>query len=456
MKEALNKNSKKSTKKKVSRRTTPTVRVSKKVNGTADPYPLDSRQHESFRFIDLFAGVGGFHVALESLGGRCVLASEIDEKCQEVYSRNFPGTKMVGDIHDLNKCDGEEPVPLHDVLCAGFPCQPFSKAGQRLGLEDTRGTLFYEIAKIVERRSPEYLILENVPNLVGHNHGRTWQTISNVLHDLDYVFDTVPTRFSPHLLGIPQIRERVFILAKKRSSDKDKPVRVVRPRAPKCDINEILLDDSQIRDIETFRLSKKEVALVEMWNEFMAGIEGPPPGFPVWADEFKKTYDTSDLPDWKQNFLRKNRKLYKDNKQFLDKWLQRHKHLEHLHQTHTKFEWQAGDSERNLWKMIFQFRPSGLRVKRPDYFPALVAITQTSVIGKRRRRLTPREVARLQSFPDDFRIHEDNRVAYKQFGNSVNVDVIRHLAARLFGLEHDVLGSSDQEGLSQIPLFHQA
>ena len=151
----------------------------------------------SFQFIDLFAGIGGFHKALETLDGKCVLACEIDKQCQEIYSANFPGTPIKGDITLLNPNAGDEqtfkePVPDHNVLCAGFPCQPFSKAGNRLGLEDTRGTLFYHIAKIIERKRPEYLILENVPNLIGHNEGKTWQTISNVLNDLGYIFDTIP------------------------------------------------------------------------------------------------------------------------------------------------------------------------------------------------------------------------------------------------------------------------
>ena len=140
----------------------------------------------TFKFIDLFAGIGGFHLALESLGGKCVMMSEIDEHCQEVYKKNFSDTRIEGDIYVLN--ENLSNIPDHDILCAGFPCQPFSKGGHRLGFEDTRGTLFYEIAKIIEKKRPEYLMLENVPNLVGHDNGNTWRTISNVLSDLGYIF----------------------------------------------------------------------------------------------------------------------------------------------------------------------------------------------------------------------------------------------------------------------------
>ena len=137
------------------------------------------------------------------------------------------------------------------------------------------------------------------------------------------------------------------------------------------------------------------------------------------------------MPKWKQNFIIKNRQLYEDNKEFIDNWLEKHKHLKDLAPSRRKFEWQAGNSERDIWKLIFQFRPSGLRVKVGNHFPALVAITQTSILGKRKRKLTPRETARLQSFPDDFKLHPVDSVAYKQLGNAVNVEVIKFLAEKI-------------------------
>ena len=166
-----------------------------------------------------------------------------------------------------------------------------------------------------------------------------------------------------------------------------------------------------------------------------------------------ENYNISELPKWKRNFLIKNWKLYNDNKDHIDAWLAKYNNLEHLKQTHTKFEWQANDAERDLWKLIFHFRPSGMRVKKPDYFPALVAITQTSVVGKIKRRITPREAARLQSFPDTFEIHPIDKIAYKQFGNAVNVDVVKYLCVKLMELS-----SYDLEVTNSIPqteLFKQ-
>ena len=393
--------------------------------------------NSKFKFIDLFAGIGGFHLALDSLGGNCVLASEIDEYCQEVYKANFSNTNLQGDIYLIN--ENVSQIPDHDLLCAGFPCQPFSKGGHRLGFEDTRGTLFYEIAKIVEHKRPEYLMLENVPNLVGHDNGNTWATISKVLSDLGYIFTQYPIKFSPHLIGIPQFRERVFILAKNSRDFNHKEVcNVERPDPPlPCSIKTVIQSNESIKDVNKYSLTKDETDRVNMWNDFIKVIKGPLPSFPIWTDQFRETFDISEFPKWKKNYLAKNRKLYIDNKKAIDKWFKKYNDLKHLPQTHTKLEWQAGDSERDLWKLVFHFRPSGLRVKRPNYFPALVAMTHTSIIGENKRRITPREAARLQSFPDSFILDSDDRQAYKQFGNSVNVEVIKYLASQLLNINYE-------------------
>ena len=132
---------------------------------------------QSFRFIDLFAGLGGFHLALERLGGVCVFAAEWKEHLRDLYQMNF-------DVHpagDITKVKPED-IPDHDVLTAGFPCQPFSKAGEQLGFECTeQGNLFFNVAAILARKKPKYFILENVPNLLKHDEGRTWKEIQTIL-----------------------------------------------------------------------------------------------------------------------------------------------------------------------------------------------------------------------------------------------------------------------------------
>lgn len=159
-----------------------------------------------FKFIDLFAGLGGFRLALESFGGECVFSSEIDPHAQKVYHMNFNELPH-GDITTIKESD----IPEHDVLCAGFPCQAFSVSGKRLGFEDARGTLFFDVARIVKHRKPKIVFLENVKNFASHDNGRTFFLVKNTLEDLGYnVFAKVLCSSD---YGVPQSRERIYIIA---------------------------------------------------------------------------------------------------------------------------------------------------------------------------------------------------------------------------------------------------
>lgn len=385
---------------------------------------------KKFKFIDLFCGVGGFHIALESMGGSCVFASDIDENCQKVYFDNF-GLKPAGDITKVQ----EKEIPKHDVLCAGFPCQAFSKAGYRRGVNDSRGTLFYEIIRIAKHHKPKYMILENVRNLAGHDGGNTWRVIRYNLREIGYNVSDEPIIFSPHYLGIPQHRERVFILCKRSDLGELPHFAFNKKNRPKSNAFSILQPDDEIENIKSYQLTKKEIGLIEIWNEFLMISKTNLPGFPVWSEwllELNGDTNYLTFPKWKQDFIFKNNKLYSEHKKQVDSWLSKALKNPDFKGAKAKFEWQAGKiSSPNLWETIMQFRPSGLRVKAPTYFPALVAITQTSIIGSRKRKLTPRECARLQSIPDSYKLHQTDRVAYKQLGNSVNVDVVKLFAKLL-------------------------
>ena len=163
-----------------------------------------------FRFIDLFCGVGAFHRAMTQLGGECVFACDIDPQCRNTYAENY-GIVPAADITAVDEND----IPEHDVLCAGFPCQAFSKAGKRLGFADeTKGTLFFDVCRIIQRHRSKFVILENVRNLASHDCGNTWRTIYESLSELGYSLSREPVIFSPHYIGIPQHRERVFIIVK--------------------------------------------------------------------------------------------------------------------------------------------------------------------------------------------------------------------------------------------------
>ena len=389
---------------------------------------------ENFKFIDLFCGIGGFHQAMASLGGECVFASDIDVDCRKTYKANY-GIEPIGDITKVEAKD----IPAHDVLCGGFPCQAFSKAGKRLGFDDpTKGTLFFDILRIMEYHKPKYALLENVRNLASHDNGNTWKVIHDSLKRIGYNLLPEPVIFSPHYIGIPQHRERVYIMCVRADIGDIPPFFFDEKEHIPCSIESILQNDDEINNLEKYRLSKEKEKLINLWDEFMKNIKCKKlPGFPIWSDrlcDLDPDEDLSQYPTWKQNFIRKNNALYIENRKFIDNWLKKAKKCSLFFGAKAKLEWQAGQTATpSLWDNILQFRPSGIRVKPGTYFPALVAITQTSIVGCRKRELTPRECARLQSFPDSFKPDNKEQQAYKQFGNAVNVECVRLLAQYMFG-----------------------
>ena len=432
------------------------------------------------KFIDLFAGIGGFHHALTSIPGvkgTCVLTCEMDAKCRKVYEANFGTQKNFSDNirkltqnktgKSLSESEIQNLVPEHNILCAGFPCQPFSKSGKQLGAKDkTRGTLFHDIISIIEARKPEFLVLENVKNLMGPKHEKTLEVILLAICDLGYDVTKKPIILSPHQIsrndgGAPQVRERVFILAIKKSPNSERKLRELdedvtalkeasKQKLDSWRIADYLLPDSQITGgAQRYRLNKQELSWLEAWDDFVKVIpEDKLPGFPIWCEVFRKSHPvTNGLPDWKVNFLKKNYAFFKQHEAVIKAWMEKHD-LKSFPASRQKFEWQAKKSHstrkgRTIKDLVIQMRPSGIRVKPATYLPALVAITQTSIIGplvapskiKEYRTLTPPEAARLQGMPSDVFSKENgcvaDPVAFKQLGNAVNVGVIKYLTSRL-------------------------
>ena len=377
------------------------------------------KNKKTFKFIDLCAGIGGFHTALKELGGECVLAAEIDTYAIETYNQNY-SIDSNNNLRDLTKKD----IPDYDILCAGFPCQTFSKAGSQQGFEDIRGTIFFDIVRILTETKPKFILLENVRNLASHNNGNTWNTIRKTLTEIGYLVPEKPFIVSPLNFGVPQSRERVFIPCIRKDIAKVEKIELEVPIKKDTTIFDILEPIVELK----YSISEYEKYAIQVWEEFKQGITTKALGFPIWYDSFKLDRGSiKDLPQWKQDFIIKNIELYETNKTFINSWEKKFNNLEDLQPTHRKFEWQMGTEYTSIYQGIIQFRPSGIRVKKPDFFPALVAMVHIPIIGKYLRRLTPRECARLQSFPDTFQLLSNDKQAYKQLGNSLNVTVAKYV-----------------------------
>ena len=400
------------------------------IEGRQHPARKEGSPLSGLTFIDLFCGIGGFHSALTQLGATCVLACDIDPKCREVYQRNW-GVEPHTDIKELKTGD----IPDFDILCGGFPCQAFSHAGKQNGLEDTRGTLFREIARILKDKQPKYYLLENVKNLKGHDGGNTIKVIYSALKEVGYTVYPEPIILSPHHIGVPQHRERLFLLGVRNDLAVNRTIATFPSiRKQRTDISSILEPESiHYPELE---LSVETVELLQHWEAFIQHFKQQRvklPSFPIWTEfwttDAVQQQEIESMPGWKKTIIQKNQTFYNEHIAFLQDWLSTARTCPAFSGSKTKLEWQCGEFKDadSLWSLLFTFRPSGVRVKRSDYSPALVAMAQIVIIGARRRKLSPREVARLQSFPDTFQLPANN-VAYKQFGNSVNVNVIKRMA----------------------------
>jgi DNA (cytosine-5)-methyltransferase 1 len=418
------------------------------------------------RFVDLFAGLGGFHLALRALGHKCVFASEIDEDLCDLYERNF-SMRPNGDLRAINV----EEIPTHDVLCAGFPCQPFSKAGEQQGTKcKLWGDLFSNhVLRVIQHHRPAYFLMENVANLERHNGGQTWRKMRRQLErDCGYAVDTKV--LSPHTFGIPQIRERLFIVGSRVGLGEFK---WPKESGSEPSIRTIL--DSQPLDAKP--LPHQVVRCLDAWQEFLerAPTGEQLPSFPIWTMEFGATYpytkydslhrvtvrtlsnykgcfgqtlkratrrailervpsyarpESGAFPHWKQVFIWQNRQYFQRNKHWIKPWLPR---IREFPPSLQKLEWNCKGEARDIWQYVIQFRASGVRIKRPTTAPSLVAMTTTQVpiIAWERRYMTPRECSRLQSMDQLQHLPAAETKVCHGLGNAVNVEVVRRIAESL-------------------------
>ena len=406
------------------------------------------------KFVDLFAGIGGFHAVGHAFGWSAVYACDIDEHAREIYEQNWSFSPAKDITEDAN--DDIMRIPSHEVLFAGFPCQPFSKSGKQIGMDEARGTLFWNIARTIKAHKPSVVLLENVPNLAGPRHKNDWKVIIKTLRDLGYRVSSEPLIVSPHKIpknygGRPQTRKRIYIAAT------FVPKKLVK-RFP-LDANQIeiknfdwqpnnwnLLSDikleplSKREELKKLRITTSEKKWLNAWDEFVRKVlvarkNEKLPGFPLWADVWLGNIKAkSSDPEWKKDFILKNRNFYKQHKNVIDIWLKRYDYLLEFPPSRRKLEWQAGEVN-SIYKCLIQLRPSGIRVKKINYAPALVAITQTTIVGPLRRRLSVREVAQLQGLPSWFSFRSQSASqSYKQLGNGISIgcafQVIKGLAER--------------------------
>lgn len=306
-------------------------------------------------FIDLFAGLGGFRIALESLGAKCVYSNEWDKFAKEVYYDNF------GDIpdDDITKVD-ERLIPDHDILCAGFPCQSFSISGKQNGFDDDRGNLFFDIIRIIKHKKTKIIFMENVKNLVSHNNGRTLLTIKNEIQKLGYSFYYKVLNATDY--GIPQKRERIYIVCF-RNDLNIKNFKFPEPVKLMKHLEDLLLDNNQIPN--NFYINRDDIVI-------------------------KNTKDNQ--------YSNKSIKLGIVNK--------------------------GGQGERI-------YSTKGVAITLSAYGGGVFSKTGGYFIDGKYRKLMPRECARIMGYPDSFKIINNRNQAYKQFGNSVVIDVLQYIAIQI-------------------------
>jgi len=325
----------------------------------------------NYNFIDLFAGIGGFRLALESFGGKCVFTSEWDKHCQNIYEINY-GERPLGDITKIK----EKTIPNHDILCAGFPCQAFSISGKQRGFEDTRGTLFFDIARIVKYHKPKLLILENVKNFEKHDSGKTLDKVIKTLSSLGYLIKYKVLNASR--FGVPQSRKRIFIICvSKRFRHNFKKFEIPESNKEYSNLNNLLISDDEV-DKKCFSREFDVKHLIEKENSIKPNLFGLYNQKPIRIGTINK----------------------------------------------------GGQGERI-------YSTKGHSITLSAYGGGVFSKTGGYLINNKVRKLDPRECARVTGFPDSYILDDNIHQNWKQFGNSVVVNVVQEIIKRL--IQFDVI-----------------
>jgi DNA (cytosine-5)-methyltransferase 1 len=319
--------------------------------------PIDRAIAEKYKFIDLFAGIGGFHLALSAFGLECVFACEWDKYAAQIYEKNFH-LKPHGNINNIHAGD----IPAHQIVCAGFPCQAFSIAGKQKGFADTRGTLFFQVVRIIEWHQPLVIFLENVKNLVRHDQGKTFEIVIKTLESLDYqVFYQI---LNASDFGLPQNRQRIYIVAFHKNINAKNFIFPQPFNQPVC-LQDILENDP----VDAKIIQRDDINIY-------------------------KNYLPEKCASGEIKLLNKPIQIGKVNK--------------------------GGQGERI-------YHPLGHAITLSANGGGIGAKTGLYLINGQVRKLSPRECARLQGFPNSFLLDASPSQAYKQLGNSVAINVLQSI-----------------------------
>ena len=334
------------------------------------------------------------------------------------------GIKPVEDVKKINPNE----LPDFDILTAGFPCQAFSNSGKKKCFEDSRGLLFDEIIRIAKVKKPKFMFLENVKHILRVSNGEVIDYIKEKINSTGY--NLTLFQLSPHNYGIPQQRERVYFVCVLKTLQQplnSNPTIVLNPTIDPntIDFNKFINSDNVP---PKYYINSSILEILEAWDEIIKQMEvGEKLSPTLMINDAFVNYSEEQLnsfPAWKRDTIKKNRPLVQKYYTILEPWYSKHKTLLKQREIFGKLEWQTGPVTKNesIFNYFIQIRQSGIRVKKCKYFPTLVAISQIPIYGKEKRYITPRECARLQSFPEDFKLATDDKKSYKQLGNSVNVE----------------------------------
>lgn len=412
------------------------------------------------KFIDLFSGLGGFHTGFTKSGYECVFASEINKNLRDLYKKNY-GIMPHGDITTIRA----EDIPEHDIICAGFPCQPFSLAGQQKGTAcPTSGKLINDVIRIANHHKPKFVVLENVPNILTIAEGTFWKYIISSFDKIGYKINY--RIISPVEVGIPQNRKRIFIVANR------KDITINENIWPSTNNEIVKLKDFFDTPKEYKVLEQRKLYQINVWQNLIQNCNLPMRGsFSIMAPEFGADYPQdfsslsieemrkykgaygqslsncktwndimSKMPSYTQKAKRIaswiapsmniSRDIFSKNTAYIDTWIDS---LDKQNNSWQILEWRGRLGHYDLFDHLIQFRASGIRVLKPEVAPSLIAMTATQIpiIPKEARYLSKHEAAKLQFLHELKHIPENATTAFKAFGNAVNARIVEIIANKL-------------------------